>query len=164
MLYLSNSIGDKESDVIGFDTYVNKLDDAIETGAQMIAVTSPFGSGKTSVIELLKKKREKRKREKFLNIQMWSQLNDDSSDSIKDQELHRNFLYQIGSAINPRKGTYINRRLSNNYGLLKLHVNKVSYWFYLIISIICTFVGLFCRNYSDIVIDIFPFPCIVLSC
>ena len=136
MLFLSNSIEDTTSDLIGFNTYVNKLDDAIEEGAQMIAVTSPFGSGKTSIIELLKKKRSKRMREKILSVQMWSQLNKASEEGDKTCELHKNFLYQIGSAIDPRKGTYINRRLSNNYGLLKLHINKPLYWVYLILAML----------------------------
>ena len=69
MLFLSNSIDDPSKDLIGFDTYARKLDDAINTGAKMIAITSPFASGKTSIIELLKKQRKKNKREKFLNIQ-----------------------------------------------------------------------------------------------
>ena len=51
MLFLSNSINDPAEDLIGFDTYVTKLDNAIDAGAQMIAITSPFGSGKSSIIE-----------------------------------------------------------------------------------------------------------------
>lgn len=154
-IFLNNSINKEESDVIGFDTYVNKLSDAIDSGAQMIAITSPFGSGKTSIIDLLVKKREERKREQILKIPMWSQLNKFDCEN-KSSELHKNFLYQIGSAINSKKGTYINRRLSGNYGLLKLHVNKPVYWILLIVSIILIAFGWCSNNYPDMVTTLFP--------
>ena len=153
MIFLSNSIDSKEKDIIGFDTYVEKLNSAIENNAQMIAITSPFGSGKTSIIELLKEKRKAIANEKILKIPMWSELNHLESIN-KSCELHKNFLYQIGSAISPRKGTYINRRLSNNYGLLKLHVNKARYWMLLVISICCFVLGWIMQDYKDAVIEL----------
>lgn len=155
MIFLSNSIDNKDEDIIGFETYVEKLDSAIEKEAQMIAITSPFGSGKTSIIELLKEKRKSKKREKILKISMWSELNHLESNN-KYCELHKNFLYQIGSAISSSKGTYINRRLSNNYGLLKLHVNKTRYWLFLLCSICCFVCGWFMKQYKDVVIKLTP--------
>ncbi len=156
LLFLNKSIDNKENDIIGFDTYVDKLDNAIESGAQMIAITSPFGSGKTSIIELLKKKRTTKTREKFLNIQMWSQL-DGKNVKEKSCELHKNFLYQIGSAISQRKGTFINRRLSNNYGLLKLHINKPAYWALLVFASISALLGWLCKEHSNTVVEYIPF-------
>ena len=155
MLFLSNSINDPEEDLIGFDTYVTKLDNAIDAGAQMIAITSPFGSGKSSIIELLKRKRKNNKREKFLNVQMWSELSDLKSEK-KVPELHRNFLYQIGSSISAKKGTYINRRLSNNYGLLKLHVNRPKYWMAIIFSAIAIILGWVIKKNKDFVLEYIP--------
>lgn len=156
MIFLSNSIDDVEKDIIGFDTYVEKLNSAIDEGAQMIAITSPFGSGKTSIVELLKKKRKEKENEKFLHIQMWSELN-----AIKNKnnscELHKNFLYQIGSAINQKTGTYINRRLSNNYGLLKLHSNRPVYLGLLIAALLLAGFGWLSKNYSDLVLKYIPF-------
>ncbi|MBE6915999.1 MAG: hypothetical protein E7471_05125 [Ruminococcaceae bacterium] len=154
MLFLSNSIDDPQSDIIGFETYASNLNDSIDEGARMIAVTSPFGSGKTSIVELLKKKRSKNKREKFLSVQMWSELNE-LKDINKTCELHKNFLYQIGSSISPRKGTYINRRLSNNYGLLKLHINRPIYWIMLIFSLFFAFLGWIVKEHSDFIFNHF---------
>ena len=93
MIFLSNSIEDSEKDIIGFNTYVEKLNSAIDKNAQMIAITSPFGSGKTSIIELLRKKRATNDNEKFLFVQMWSELN---ASNIENNtcELHKNLLYQ----------------------------------------------------------------------
>lgn len=156
LIFLNDSVDNKTDDVIGFDSYVNKLSDAIEADAQMIAVTSPFGSGKTSIIDLLIKKRETIKNERILKVPMWSQLNNlDCQD--KSNELHKNFLYQIGNAIDGRKGTYINRRLSGNYGLLKLHVNKPIYWILVVLSILLAIFGWVAKNYTDILISFLPF-------
>ena len=53
LIYLNTPITSCSEDVIGFSTHVEKLATAIEGGAQMIALTSPFGAGKSSIIELL---------------------------------------------------------------------------------------------------------------
>lgn len=156
LIFLNDSVDNKTDDVIGFDSYVNKLSDAIDADAQMIAITSPFGSGKTSIIDLLIKKRDTVKNERILKVPMWSQLNNlDCQD--KSNELHKNFLYQIGNAIDNRKGTYINRRLSGNYGLLKLHVNKPIYWILVVLSILLAIFGWVAKNYTDILISFLPF-------
>lgn len=155
MIFLSNSIEDSEKDIIGFNTYVEKLNSAIDKNVQMIAITSPFGSGKTSIIELLRKKRATNDNEKFLFVQMWSELN---ASNIENNtcELHKNLLYQIACGISKRKGTYINRRLSNNYGLLKLHVNRTKYLISLIIAILSSGLGWLIKEQSDIVLKYLP--------
>ena len=48
-VYLNRPIQSKEQDWIGISTYVEKLNDAIEAGAKIIAVTSDFGTGKSSL-------------------------------------------------------------------------------------------------------------------
>ena len=49
---MNTPITSADEDVIGFSTYVENLDAAIAAGGQMIALTSPFGAGKTSIVEL----------------------------------------------------------------------------------------------------------------
>ena len=66
MIYLNTPITQKDSDIIGLSVYAEKISDAIDEGAQMIAITSPFGSGKTSVIDLLREKRVENKKEYIL--------------------------------------------------------------------------------------------------
>ena len=43
-------------------------------------------------------------------------------------ELHKGLVYQLISQINRRKGNYVSRRLSQNYGLLKVQTDKLPYW------------------------------------
>lgn len=57
-LFLNTPIASSVHDVVGVEMYAEKLDMAIDAGAQMIALASPFGAGKSSVIELLQKKRK----------------------------------------------------------------------------------------------------------
>lgn len=57
ILFLNTPISRNIQDIIGVETHVKKLNYAINSGAQMIAITAPFGSGKTSIIELLEKER-----------------------------------------------------------------------------------------------------------
>lgn len=157
IIFLNNSINQKSEDAIGYDAYVDKLNTAITSGAKMIAITSPFGSGKTTIIDLLSEKRAINKNEKILKIPMWSQLNCLTADDNNSIELHKNFLYQISSAIDKRKGTYISRMLSGNYGLLKLHVNKIRYWGTTVLSLIFAFIGVILEKYSETICKFLPF-------
>lgn len=133
ILFLNTPVSDISRDVIGVDAYVDKLNAAIDEGAQMIAITAPFGAGKTSVIELLEKKRKKKRFEKIVKISMWSQFHGDNKKGSTN-DLHRSFLYQLISQINLKRADYINRRLSPNYGLFKLNVNSRGYWLCLFLA------------------------------
>lgn len=146
LIYLNTPITTKENDIIGLSVCANKLSDAIDEGAQMIAITSPFGSGKTSVIDLLQENRQGNKKEHILKIPMWSQLHQLEN---RTNELHKNFLYQISSLINHKRGTYISRRLSNNYGLLTLNSNKKRYWIVFTIALLFACIAWCINNFSE---------------
>lgn len=153
LIYLNTPITTKENDIIGLSVCADKLSDAIDEGAQMIAITSPFGSGKTSVIDLLQEKRAGNKNEHILKIPMWSQLH-----QLENQanELHKNFLYQISSLINHKRGTYISRRLSNNYGLLTLHANKNRSWLFFTFAILLACASWCVNHFSENFEILFP--------
>lgn len=157
LLFLNTPIIDETQDVIGIKTYVEKLSAAIDAGAQMIAVTSPFGSGKTSIVELLEKKRRyMAKEEKIIKVSMWSQIHGDKK-KASTTDLHRSFVYQLASQINHKRGTYINRRLSPNYGLIKLHANRKRYWVLFLISILLLSLGWGLHTFQEQIISILPF-------
>lgn len=120
LVFLNTPIHDEANDILGFQSHVDDLQAAIDANAQMIAITSPFGAGKSSVTELLRTQKDN---QRVVNVSMWSHLCKKSDDTIGNQtiELHRSFLYQIVSNLSSKNGSYISRRLSKNYGLLKLH-------------------------------------------
>lgn len=147
-LFLNTPISSADRDIVGVSTLVDKLNSAIDKGARMIAITSPFGSGKSSVIELLQSRRHSekkateestkengklREKEQFVFISMWSHLSKNHTE--KSAELHKTFVYQLISEISPKRGTYVSRRLSKNYGVLRLHTNKMRYWIMTLIAI-----------------------------
>lgn len=128
IVFLNSPIHDIAEDILGVQTYVDTLQAAIDANAQMIATTSPFGAGKSSVTELL---RAHKNNQRVVNVSMWSHLCNRKKDDETAQttELHRSFLYQIVSNLNSKNGAYISRRLSKNYGLLKLHTESPRYYF-----------------------------------
>lgn len=158
-LFLNTPISSTVKDAVGVDLFVDKLNTAIDEGAQMIAIASPFGAGKSSVVEMLqhirkekrkdKNKKNDKKKEKFVEVSMWSHLNGENTGGTT--ELHKNFIYQMASQINPRKGTYISRRLSANYGLLRLYASKGINWLLTIIVLLLFGGQWFLANYSDLV-------------
>lgn len=160
-LFLNTPISSVDQDAIGVNLFVDKLNTAIDDGAQMIAIESPFGAGKSSVVEVLQHTREKRKRkflqrkDLFVEVSMWSHLNSQKA-SGSTVELHKNFIYQMASQIKPWKGTYVSRRLSQNYGLLRLHTNKKINWFLMTIALLLFTIQWFLTNYTEVAISWLP--------
>ena len=148
VIFLNLPIDSSSKDVIGLGSYADNLSQAIDNGAQTIAVTSTFGMGKTSVVELLREKRSNKKNEQILKVPMWMQLTntDDSNDVIT---LHRNFVYQIASQISHQRGTYVSRRLSPNYRLLKIHANKPRYWLMMVFALVFFTVAWAINSFHD---------------
>ena len=83
LIYLNTPITSCSEDVIGFSTHVEKLATAIEGGAQMIALTSPFGAGKSSIIELLQGKYKEDPNKQIIKISMWSHLPSSETGTVK---------------------------------------------------------------------------------
>ena len=135
--YFNKPIRENSVDEIGVNTYVEHLESAIENDADIISIVSGFGTGKSSLIELLKEryngwedknkdKNKKRYKRVYCQINLWSQLKERDNEKDEDKyqehtlELHRTFLYQLISTIYPYKGSYISRRMGRNFGMLKI--------------------------------------------
>lgn len=143
-VYINQPISKLDNDAINMTSYVDELESAIESGAKSIAVTSTFGSGKSSLIRLLEK-RYSRLSTKFCYINMWSHLNDDC-DNIA---LHKTFLYQFANQISNKKGQYISKRLNENYGLFNLRANSTTKQFFTYIFLLFVFVGFAFTKFFD---------------
>ena len=156
LVFMNTPITSKSEDVIGFSTYVEKLDAAISNGGQMVAITSPFGAGKTSVVELLQERYLNDPQKRVIKVSMWSNLFPAGISKGEPQikngqrisyysgetiELHKELVYQLISQINWRRGKYISRRLSQNYGLLKVQTDKPYYWISILLAIVLFSLG-----------------------
>ena len=53
IVFVNNPISKSEEDVIGFDSQVETLMCAIENNANMIGIIADYGTGKSSMTELL---------------------------------------------------------------------------------------------------------------
>ncbi|MGN0006246.1 MAG: hypothetical protein ACI37Z_09805 [Candidatus Gastranaerophilaceae bacterium] len=114
-----------EEDKIGIEQHALEIKDAINKGAQTIAITSNFGGGKSSLVKYLETQYSNITT-KFCYINLWYDKNTQSS-----IDLHRSFIYQLGCQISKSKGKYIGKRISKNYGLIKICLQS---WFQSLLS------------------------------
>lgn len=123
-------------DKIGIHQQALELKDAINQGAQTIAVTSDFGGGKSSLVKHLETLYSK-VTTKFCYVNLWCDLEHEESEANLI-EIHKSFIYQLASQIGKSKGQYVSKRLSENYGLVKLTLQ--SRWLSIISYIMFAFV------------------------
>ena len=143
VVFLDKTIKDKKEDVLGSFSDAMIISKAIDDGAEMIAVTSSFGAGKSSIIDLMTAYREEQgKKEEVVKVSMWSQICNDrfsQGDGYNETfrvEMHKNLLYQICSQLSLKKGSYIIQKLSPDYGVLKAQVKDQKYKYTAFVGII----------------------------
>ena len=113
-LILNKPIAKEDNDWIGVTAYVNRLDEAIKEGAEIIGVTSDFGAGKSSLLSLYKNRYKWNYFKRIYTINMWEVLNADYEDNnarkktVKD--MHKVFLYHMVNQISATKGSYLSKR------------------------------------------------------
>lgn len=140
IVFVNNPITKSKRDVIGFNSQVETLQCAMKNGANMIGIIADYGSGKSSMTELLVSSMKKKCSPKPIKINMWDCLNLDSNDEKVNSNisiLTKSFLYQLANGYKPSFGRYINKILSKNYGNLSFAINKKRFWIWFIISGLC---------------------------
>lgn len=159
---LNQPIESEENDWIGVSTYVDDLAAAIGGGAKMVAITSDFGSGKSSLISLFKKRYETKVmdvhiRPKYVYmINMWETIDGNSAqDKMSVVDLHKSFLFHVINQLSPSKGSYISKRLSKNYGLFSLQSSSILKNILLVILVLAFVLGEAMRRFGDELGDVF---------
>jgi len=147
MPYLNIPIPDEKADGIGMDVYVDYLESAIEKRASMIAVVSRFGTGKSSLLEMLKRKyygwEKGRRKRVYCQINLWSQL---AGDTL---ELHRNFLYQLVATIEPKKSSYFSRRTGRNFGMFRISTESPAWNIIVNVIAVIAVLATFAQNFTE---------------
>ena len=151
LVYINAPITDRSDDIIGLSPYADKLQSAISSGSRMIAVTSPFGAGKSSLSKLLEENLQEHSEYKIVRLSLWPQLLAGEPDKTdrETNELHRYFLYQLVSKVKPRKAAYIGKRLNGNYGLWKIQTNSGFGSFLLIVAAILFVISFIIGKFMD---------------
>lgn len=120
-MYIEKPIEKKENDLFGIDSYADTIKDAINKEAKFIAIDGEFGSGKSSIINLLKEKYKKNmffKKIKFVDINFLNINKSIEEENFEQEKLninryHRYFANQVANDI-----------CKNPYSIEKLFYNS----------------------------------------
>ena len=126
IVFVNNPISKSEEDVIGFDSQVETLMCSIENNANMVGIIADYGTGKSSMTELLVETVKKTNQNDPIKINMWdclSKVATDGKDSESVSALTKSFLYQLANGHSTKFGRYINKILSKNYGNISFSSN-----------------------------------------
>lgn len=132
IVFVNNPISQSDDDVIDFSSQVNTIKTAINNGAKMIGIIADYGTGKSSMSELLKSEIKKDGNPEPIKINMWDCLcqvtkKTDTSESVSN--LTKSFLYQLSNGRSRRFASYINKLLSKNYGNISFAANNILWFF-----------------------------------
>ena len=133
VVYINKPINEINNDVLGINTHLNRIDKAIDKGANVIGIIGDYGTGKSSLRELLKNKYEKP-----IMINMWNYSNANSNEDDGINGLTRNFLFQMAIGEDTKFAQYVNKKLSKNYGILSIIKSGEKFWRNFIPAIVST--------------------------
>lgn len=127
IVFVNNPIKLAEDDVIGFLDQVEMISCAIDDGeASMIGVIADYGTGKSSITEMLKEKYVKAGYPEPIKINMWDSLSESNNSQNNNQvsDLTKSFLFQLANGHDGKLGSYVNKLLSKNYGIISFASNR----------------------------------------
>lgn len=128
--YQDFPVEDYEHDYIGFEEQVNMLKEGIENNARVIGLISENGSGKSTIIKLLKKElSESKKVNKEAKVKLIEVNLLDPDGENTQFEAHKRMLYQVAKKSfknNKLKWAYIQKKLNPNFKSLKIVTTKKS--------------------------------------
>lgn len=144
IVFVNNPISTNSQDIVGFETQVCTIETAINNNATMIGVIADYGSGKSSVTEILEhkitqKSEDRKKYPRPIKINMWDCLQETNSEDTVTSEINnltKSFLFQLANGKSSRLASYINKRLSKNYGIISISFNSALTWVLIIIAVL----------------------------
>lgn len=132
IIFMNTPIMNKNDDVIGISSSVDAINIALEDGAKMVGVVAEYGTGKSSLTEMLIKSKPKKKE---IRINMWEAL-DNKSDDEDNDSLTKTFIYQLAKGIGQGVANHVNKILSRNYGIISFSIGLKRFWFCLIMALL----------------------------
>ena len=132
IVFVNNPIADEKHDAIGFGAYVNTAKAAIDEGATTIGLIAGYGTGKSSLTNLLGVSLEKDGHPKPIYVNLWDCFNncEKKKSEEKVSDLTKSFLFQLANGHSSSLANYANKALNNNYGKIHFAISskKKFYW------------------------------------
>lgn len=128
VVFVNHPISNINEDVIGFDSQIDTLLCAIDNNANMIGIIADYGTGKSSMTELLTNAVKKRKYPTPIKVNMWDCLSQTatSNNASEVSALTKSFLHQLSNGHSLKFGRFINKILSKNYGNISFSLNNTT--------------------------------------
>lgn len=139
-VFINKPIESANDDLVGFDVQIKSIKDAIKKGANSIGVISDYGTGKSSLTELIGLEDENYCIP--IKVNLWDCLSDGKEHTPTNgretyidsniKVLTKSFLFQLASGDKSNKlAKHINKRLSKNYGILSFSITSNAFWLWL---------------------------------
>ena len=128
IVFMNTPISEDEEDLLGIRPTVDAIKSAIQSGAKMIGVIADYGTGKSSLTDMLCKDSSSN----AIKINMWDSLSKQKSQSEDDveviSELTKSFLFQLALGHSTNAAKYVNRKLSKGYSILSFSLSSENMW------------------------------------
>lgn len=135
IIFMNTPISSLKDDIIGLNSAVSSINYAVRHNAKMIGVIADYGTGKSSLTDMLSSKRKLYG--KAIRIDMWGSLSKKLASSQENQfekdninELTKSFLFQLAVGVSDSTARHVNKRLSKNYGIISFSISSLWFWVY----------------------------------
>lgn len=150
-IYVNAPINDKNDDFIDVSVYCRKITDAINNGAKMLAITSSFGTGKSSIVNLLKSKEYNFTRV-IAKVSLWpklvSQFRIEKEEENNNDDLHSFLICQMAKSMHLENADYIEEKLNKNNGIIRINTENFKHRTCLIIAFVIFLFSIFMNYYQ----------------
>ncbi len=159
IVFVNKPVIDLADDVVGFESQIDTIKCSINNGATMIGIVADYGTGKSSITDMLGFLLQKKpfKYPAVIKINMWDCLQKEKKSTIPQtnstlvaeeiSDLTKSFLFQFANGKSSKFASYVNKRLSKNYGTISFSMNTWKFWPWLVGAGVCYAVNqIFTKN------------------
>lgn len=133
IVFINKPANSYSQDVVGFKSQIETIYQSIENGANMIGVIADYGTGKSTISDILISEVLNNEHQySVIRINMWDSIsNKPNNNDISD--LTKSFLYQLANGNNDANGIsklsrYISKRMSKNFNTISFSTISTKLW------------------------------------
>ena len=130
-------------DFIGFNEEINMIKEGVESNSKIIGLVSDYGSGKSSIINLLDKELSKNDYD-LIRVNLW-----DPDGKNSGLEAHKRMIIQLANNIynnKPKKVSYIIKKINPNYRTINISTKNNISFFCVILSLLLFIISFCYKN------------------